>query len=278
MKKKRQSASLSSTVYRRYSAVDRNLSKKRTHSRVKQGSPLLTSTRIKFLVSTIIIVGFFIFMLNKQFVEVVVDQDKTINQQEVLDTANKILNEQYGVFSRNIYVFDDKKIVDGLKSKYHALTSVTLSKSDNQLVLDLTYENTTYQWQSNSLRYKLSSSGIVTDVASTEDVGLVIIDNAGVDVQLGTPVITAAALDFISSLITSVSRITEEEVGEVLIPNSIRQVDIKLASGLLIKFDTQRAAEEQLLDLEQTYRHLRGQSEMPKEYIDVRITGKAYYR
>lgn len=105
-----------------------------------------------------------------------------------------------------------------------------------------------------------------------------IVDNSGVQVQAGQAVASNRFLAFVGRAV-GLSQAQGLKVTQVIIPSgTTRQVELRLDGvGYPIKFSVDRAAGEQVEDMARTIRWVSAHKLSP-QYLDVRVSGKAYYR
>lgn len=105
-----------------------------------------------------------------------------------------------------------------------------------------------------------------------------VIDNTGIKTSDGKVLASNRFLGFIGQVVGEMHR-SNYTVTEVLLPEgTTRQVDIKVSEASYpIKFTIDRPAGEQAEDASRALRFLSIQGVNP-EYLDVRVSGRAYYR
>jgi len=105
-----------------------------------------------------------------------------------------------------------------------------------------------------------------------------IVDNSGVQVQTGQAVASDRFLGFVG-LAVGLAKSAGYKVTQVIIPEgTTRQIELKI-DGLnyLTKLSIDRPAGEQIEDMANAIRWFQSHKQSP-QYIDVRVSGKAFYR
>ena len=108
---------------------------------------------------------------------------------------------------------------------------------------------------------------------------LSIVDKSGVAATKGQAIISKNYLFFIGKVIGLVQEKKGGTVSEITIPpNATRQVEIRLTDKpFTIKMLSSRVPEHTVEDLQKVLSHLQSKNITP-EYIDLRLTGRAYYK
>jgi hypothetical protein len=107
---------------------------------------------------------------------------------------------------------------------------------------------------------------------------VVIVDKSGIPASSGQAVASNRFLGFVGRLVGLVKR-AGLDAEQVIIPSgTTRQIDLKLKDiAYTVKCSVDRPAGEQAEDMSRAIAYLRNNGTTPS-YVDVRISGKAYYR
>lgn len=105
-----------------------------------------------------------------------------------------------------------------------------------------------------------------------------IVDDSGAQVAAGQAVASNAFLGFVGRLI-GFAKDDGYKVSQVILPqDTTRQVELKLDGiNYPIKFSVDRPAGEQVEDMERSIKWFSSHNVSP-QYLDVRVSGKAFYR
>lgn len=133
-------------------------------------------------------------------------------------------------------------------------------------------------WKSNDHYYLLDASGV-----AYEDTGmdlkenfLPILDDGNVPVDLGKKIVGGDFVASVQELMDNVpSKIGDETIREMHVGESTFNVSILTSKDITIKFDITQPLDLQLEALDYIYKEKRGDV---KEYVDVRVIGKAYIK
>lgn len=129
----------------------------------------------------------------------------------------------------------------------------------------------------------VDKSGVIFSVNYFDTPSVSIRDDSGLSVQSEAETRAVTSSRFLAFIGRSVGLVKGHgiDVDSVVIPpNTTRQVDLVLSDGstaVPARMIIDRPAGEQAEDAARAYRHLAGQSRLP-QYIDVRVSGMAYYR
>lgn len=105
-----------------------------------------------------------------------------------------------------------------------------------------------------------------------------IIDNSGIQVEAGQAVASNQFLGFVGRVVGLVNA-RQHAVTQVVIPQgTTRQIELRLKDIVYpVKLSVDRPAGEQIEDMTRSISWLRSRNVTP-QYLDVRVSGRAYYR
>jgi len=105
-----------------------------------------------------------------------------------------------------------------------------------------------------------------------------IVDNSGIQVQAGQAITSNRFLGFVGRAV-GLAKAQGYNVQQVIIPSdTTREVELRVEGvSYPIKLSVDRSAGEQTEDMARVIKYLQARSINP-EYIDVRVTGKAFYK
>lgn len=105
-----------------------------------------------------------------------------------------------------------------------------------------------------------------------------IIDNSGIQVEVGQAVASNQFLGFVGRVV-GLANAQQYTVTQVIIPQgTTRQVELRIKDVVYpIKLSVDRPAGEQVEDMTKSIAWLRSRNVTP-QYLDVRVSGRAYYR
>ncbi len=133
-------------------------------------------------------------------------------------------------------------------------------------------------WMIGSSQYFVDAKGVPFQVNYFDAPTVKIIDQSGVEQATGTAIASSRFLNFVGR---SVSLAAERnlEVEQAIIPeNTTRQIELKIKGyDYPIKLSLDRSVGEQIEDMQRAVASVQLQKIDPL-YVDVRVSGKAYYR
>lgn len=135
-------------------------------------------------------------------------------------------------------------------------------------------QQATLQWRSGSSVFVLSGNGVAYAQLDGVDKALPLIeDSTNLPVKIGQKIVPSSFIDFVRSADQQIAliglKVTNQSVAE-----TTTELYVKTDKGYIVKFDTTRGVEEQLADL----RAVLAKKIVPKEYIDLRIAGRVFYK
>lgn len=144
--------------------------------------------------------------------------------------------------------------------------------------LDVTFRHPIAGWLIGSKQYYVDKDGVPFQLNYFEQPKVKIIDQSGVPQTAGTAVASARFLRFIGRTV-DLAQANALTVEQAIIPtNTTRQVEIKVAGHPYpIKLSLDRPVGEQVEDMQRAISYFDSKQVTP-QYIDVRVSGKAYYR
>lgn len=143
---------------------------------------------------------------------------------------------------------------------------------------ELTMREPVASWIIGGKQYFVDESGVSFEKNYYEMPGVSVIDKSGVQQSTGTAVASTRFLAFIGRTV-SVARQQGLVVKQAVIPQgTIRELDVILEGhAYAIKFSLDRPVGEQVEDMKRAVGYFTGKGQSP-EYIDVRVSGKAFYK
>lgn len=133
-------------------------------------------------------------------------------------------------------------------------------------------------WKINNEQYYVDAYGIPFKKNYFQDPVVDIVDESGVPLETSNVIASHRLLSFVGQVV-SASKLSGYTVIEAALPESTtRQLEVRLQDiSYKIKLSIDRPAGEQIEDMSRVVRYLEERGMRP-EYIDVRVSGKAFYR
>ena len=143
------------------------------------------------------------------------------------------------------------------------------------LVAVVDEHETTIIWQTNNEKFMVNRMGVVYDVAKADSPLVVVEDLKNVPVNLNQKIVATEFIEFVTALSANLPRKTNLAVRRVLVPETTYEIEVVTSEGWKIILDTTRSVETQLNNLVKV---LRTTKTSPKEYVDLRIEDRVYYK
>ena len=143
---------------------------------------------------------------------------------------------------------------------------------------DIVFRKPVAGWLINSNQYYVDKNGISFQTNYFERPTVKITDNSGVPQTTGESVASSRFLRFVGQTV-DLARGNGLIVEEAIIPaGTTRQIELRLAAHKYpVKLSLDRPAGEQVEDMQRAVAYFDAKQASP-QYIDVRVSGKAYYR
>lgn len=158
------------------------------------------------------------------------------------------------------------------------VVEVSMGRSIGETAFTLTVRQPVAGWKIGSKQYYVDAKGVAFERNYYNDPGVQIIDQTGVTLEQGTLVASNRFLGFVGRVV-ALAKDRNYTVTDAILPaGTTRQLDIRL-SGVapLVKLSIDRSVGEQIEDMARSLDYLASQGLSP-EYIDVRVSGKAFYK
>jgi hypothetical protein len=124
----------------------------------------------------------------------------------------------------------------------------------------------------------VDENGVSFSVNNYAEPSVKIVDKSGVSQTSGTVVASNRFLRFVGRSVTVAKQFNIGISEAIIPPNTTHQIDLVLSGGKYpVKLSLDRPVGEQIEDLSHVIAYLGSHSITP-EYIDVRVSGKAYYK
>ncbi|MCX6811333.1 MAG: FtsQ-type POTRA domain-containing protein [Candidatus Berkelbacteria bacterium] len=179
----------------------------------------------------------------------------------------------------NIFLYNSKYITDKIKENFPLISEVQIQKGIPDTIRVLIIERKpVIVWQTADKKYLVDKDGyayLEADANNSKDLPIVI-DSQNIPVKLSTRIASRNFLDFVREMIDKFTPRTKLKIKELRINETTFDLKVLTTDGYAVYFDTTRSAETELDDLRRVLAHLNGSK--PKEYIDLRVEGWAYYK
>lgn len=133
-------------------------------------------------------------------------------------------------------------------------------------------------WSINGTDQYVDASGVAFTHNYSPAPSVHIVDNSGVQVAAGQAIASNQFLSFVGRVV-GLARAHQYTVTQVIIPqDTTRQIELQLEQvSYPVKLSVDRPAGEQVEDMTRALGWLRAHDQSP-QYVDVRVSGRAFYR
>lgn len=234
------------------------------------------------ILAAVLLVSVVLFALVSQFTADVVVDIKGLPASETTGRYAKIIDQYFSrrPVERLRFMTDQSTFTAYIQSKAPEIESAEMvglaGFAKSQVVL--TARRPVTVWDIGDSRQYVDASGISFKINYYDPPKVQIVDRSGIPSEAGQLVASNRFLSFVGQVVGLVQA-RGYDVTEVIIPEgTTRQIQLKLkGSGFPIKYSVDRPAGEQVEDMDRAVRYLKSKGITP-EYIDVRVSGRAYYR
>lgn len=179
----------------------------------------------------------------------------------------------------NVFLYHGVDISAKIKENFPLVSEVNIQKGLPDTIRVIIIERQpVIVWQTADKKYLVDKEGygyLEADANNAKDLP-VVIDSANLPVVLSEKVASKNFLDFIREILEKFTPRSNLKIKELRIRDTTFDLEILTTDGFTVYFDTTRSAETELDDLRRVMAHLNGAK--PKEYIDLRVEGWAYYK
>jgi cell division septal protein FtsQ len=190
---------------------------------------------------------------------------------------------RFGIFTQNnILMFSRKWLGEQIARDYNLASLKVDKKFPHTLRVTLVEKKPDLVWVSGGINYFLSESGEISSVISNgeqlADLPL-IYDDSNSAARAGQAVLTVDKVSFIHGLITRLKQMPSVEVTAYHMLNGQgTQFNVQTKAGYTVYFDTSKDLEAQVAKLQRILDDKAFKNKPAREYIDVRLGDRVYYK
>jgi hypothetical protein len=246
----------------------------------------LTSKRrrvFSIFIAVLIFVAFLWTLISNFTATVVISTADTITSKPIDESIYKNAIQDYldvNPLSRFQFLLDRSALSIYVSSQMPEIEAITNSGMANIGVTDFAVKMRVpvASWKINDKQYYVDAKGVPFEKNYYDAPAVQIIDNSGVSLQTGTVSVSKRFLGFVGRVV-SLAKGRGYIVAQAILPaNTTRELEIKLKdSNLLVKLSIDRSAGEQVEDMSRAMQYFVNHNKTPA-YIDVRVSGKAFYK
>jgi cell division septal protein FtsQ len=135
-------------------------------------------------------------------------------------------------------------------------------------------QQATLQWRSGSSVFVLSGNGVAYAELSKVDGKLPAVeDSTNLPVKTGQKIVPSSFVGFVVKIKPQLDA-AGIKAEAISVSETTTEVSVKTNKGFIMKLDTTRSLESQVAD----YKAIAAKKIVPKEYVDLRIAGKVFYK
>jgi cell division septal protein FtsQ len=179
---------------------------------------------------------------------------------------------------------DSKKVESQITQKFSDVKSVQIKRIWYKKGVDISYvmREPIIKWQAGSELKFIDENGVILNSTPVNQNDLYVIeDNSGLKLDSGEKVFAERNVTFCGLAMKAVNNnpsVKNNFVGFGIPATSLKEIDIKLKSGLVVKLSTELDPEGQVSLLAQIIDKLANEGKTPAEYIDLRVPGKVFWK
>lgn len=205
---------------------------------------------------------------------------KTVDTRKYQDVVQNYLDQN--PISRLTFFLNQSNLSDFVSAKLPEVSKVTQGRMVGlgATSFAITLRSPVAGWQINNKQYYVDSSGIAYDLNYFPAPSVQIVDNSGITYKPGTTTAIASNrfLSFVGRIVSLTKASGYTVTQAILPPNTTRELEVRLKeTSYYVKLSIDRPAGEQVEDMVTAIRYFTSHGQVPG-YVDVRVSGKAFYK
>ncbi len=240
------------------------------------------------LVATIIIVGSlgYASLLSAAPRLQISATDKGASLQRKSEVYTTFLESEFSksVLNKSKLTFNSTSTIEAFQRQYPEVASVAVSLPllGHKPIVRIAVSSPAFILASQNGAYYVSDNGTplvrVADVKNQLEGVLTVTDESNVPISIGKQVLPTKTVKFISSVLQYLET-AAVPIESVTLPTEANELQVRLSGqAYVIRFNTIEDARTQVGTLLAVQKRLQGSGEVPKEYIDLRVEERAYYK
>jgi cell division septal protein FtsQ len=178
----------------------------------------------------------------------------------------------------NLLTLNEEDLESQLSTTDPILKSVQVRRQFmHGVVLLATIKQPSMGWASDNQRYLLDKDGTAIGGLPVGSALPLVNDGSNLPVKVGQQVVSSRFVSFVTGLTPGLAAqglgVTALEVKDTTL-----DLTVSTNKGYKLLMDTSRPLEDELVDLKAVEGVLAAQKKAPAQYIDLRVSGKAYYQ
>lgn len=193
----------------------------------------------------------------------------------------ELFDKYYGKhpLDRFRFLTDIKQLTESMQAEAPEVKAIASSAMERIGVsrYELVVRRPVASWTVDSERYYVDADGVTFRENYFTDPKVSVVDNSGAQVVQGSAIASSRLLSFVGRVV-SLSQDKDIDVTSIEIPSeSMRQVHIKGEGIPTVKMTIDKEAEGQVEDMSAALKYFKQKDQSPR-YIDVRASGRVFYR
>ncbi len=204
--------------------------------------------------------------------------NKEITQSLEVET-NKYIKS---LLTNNNWIFlNSEDLKKQLQKTFTGQESIIVKKKfPNKLEVKTDAQKSAIIWKTGKQSYVISVSGrAIGEINEKKASGSMptIVDGSNIPVNVGSKVVARDFVDFVMKL-DGYFKANKIAIEQYSVAETTSELNVKINGGYTIRFNTSDSADSQLRSLTATLDLLKSQNKVPLEYLDLRVTGRAFYK
>lgn len=271
-------------VKRSYQYASLNTSKEpRSVGKVKKAFPKRNWWRglwryVPYIIAGVVIGYLLLFSNIFQINNISVQGPNTTLSQDLQKGAEQYLNAR--LFGRNWLILNTQDLRSTLQKSFNGQESISVEKVfPSKLIIKTDEQKPGIVWKTGTHRYIVSVNGrVMSELQHDQSSDLIaVVDTSNIPVAIGDSVASRQFVAF-TAAINKVLQDNNLGPSEFYVRETTGELNAKTTSGYDIKFDATTDPASQARALQAILDNLKASNKKPSEYIDLRISGKAFYR
>ena len=202
---------------------------------------------------------------------------------EISGTLNpEVKNAIEKFYGKNILIIRSGKIEEDLTKMQTSIKSIQVSRGiPDTLKVQVYVRDPQIAWQTQGKTYYIDDSGIVFDLTQNESVANsinsipLVEDTQNIAIKTGTKLVTSDFVEFTKELAKKLKDDNDITVNKLKVSETTFQLEIETDQNFKIIVSTTESLDNQMAALN---RVLDEKKQDIKEYVDLRIIGRVYYK
>lgn len=195
---------------------------------------------------------------------------------EINESVKNEINNFYG---KNIFLFAVGGQDEKLKNNQTSIDKLNIVKGiPDTIKVEVFVRKPEIRWKTSDKIYFIDKNGVIFNLEiKNEEYNKIplVSDDRNLKVELGNKLVTSDFVDYAINISTKLPELTKKEIEEIKINETTLFLEIKLKDGYRIYFDTLGDIDDQFFILGKL---IEKHNDEIKEYIDLRVTSRGYYK